>query len=143
MLQQPAPENSMGDLQERHIRLDKWLKIARIFKTRTQAGHACEAGHVKVNGAVAKAAKTLKKGDTVTVKQANRYRELEVLDISFKNISAKEARELYREEETETLSQDSLDFFKLLKASKQAKPLKYPGRPTKKERRSLIKIRGH
>jgi len=130
----------MGDLQERHIRLDKWLKIARIFKTRTQAGHACEAGHVKVNGAVAKAAKTLRKGDALTVKQTNRYRELEVLDISFKSISAQEARKLYREEKSESLSEESLDVLRLLKVSK---PLKYPGRPTKKERRSLIKIRGH
>jgi ribosome-associated heat shock protein Hsp15 len=129
-------------LPESHIRLDKWLKIARIFKTRTQAGHACEAGRVKVNGAVAKAAKTIKKGDALTVKHTSRYRELEVLDISFKSISAKEARELYREEKSQSISEESLDFLKLLKGSKQAKTLKYPGRPTKKERRTLVKIRG-
>ena len=130
-------------LPERNIRLDKWLKIARIFKTRTQAGHACEAGHVKVNGAVAKAAKTIKKGDALTVRHTRRYRELEILDISFKSISAKEAREFYREEESQSISEESLDFLKLLKGSKQAKALKYPGRPSKKERRTLVKIRGH
>lgn len=133
----------MKTLPESPIRLDKWLKIARIFKTRTQAGHACEAGQIKVNGAVAKAAKTIRKGDTLTVKRANRYRELEVLDISFKSIAAKEARELYREEKSESVSEESLDFLRPLKASTPAKPLKYTGRPTKKERRSLVKIRGH
>ena len=123
----------MTHFPESHIRLDKWLKIARIFKTRTQAGHACEAGRVKVNGAVAKSAKIIKKGDTLTVKHTNRYRELEVLDISFKSISTKEARELYREEKSQSISEESLDFLKLLKNSKQARTLKYPGRPTKKE----------
>jgi ribosome-associated heat shock protein Hsp15 len=130
-------------IPERTIRLDKWLKIARIFKTRSQASHACEAGHVKVNGAVAKAAKTIKKGDKLTVKHPRRYRQLEVLDISFKSIAAKEARELYREEESEPVSEESLDLLKLLRKSSRSMTPKYPGRPTKKERRSLTKIRGH
>ena len=100
---------------EHTIRLDKWLKIARIFKTRSQASHACEAGHVKVNGAVAKAAKLVKKGDRLTVRHPRRFRELEVLDISYKSIAAKEARELYHEIETEPLSEESLDFLKLFR----------------------------
>lgn len=129
----------MDNFAEKHIRLDKWLKIARIFKTRSQASHACEENNVKVNGGVAKSAKMVKPGDKITAKINNRYRELEVLGISFKSISAKEARELYREEKSEDVSEESLEFIRLMKQS----IMNYPGRPTKKRRRNLIKIRGY
>jgi ribosome-associated heat shock protein Hsp15 len=129
----------MDNVAEKQIRLDKWLKIARIFKTRSQAGHACDENHVKVNGEVAKAAKLIKPGDKLTVKGKNRYREIEVADISFKSISAKEARELYREEKQEKLPEESLELIRLMKQS----VIKYPGRPTKKERRNLMKVRGY
>jgi len=123
---------------EQSIRLDKWLKIARIFKTRSQAGHACDENHVKVNGEVVKAAKLIKPGDKLTVKGKNRCREFEVAGISFKSISAKQARELYLEEKQEPLSAESLELIKLMKRS----VIKY-GRPSKKERRNLMKIRGY
>ena len=129
----------MDNVAEKQIRLDKWLKIARIFKTRSQAGHACDENHVKVNGEVAKAAKLIKPGDKLTVKGKNRYREIDVADISFKSISAKEARELYREEKQEKLPEESLELIRLMKQS----VIKYPGRPTKKERRNLMKVRGY
>ena len=129
----------MEKAPEQSLRLDKWLKIARIFKTRSQASHACDENHVKVNGEVAKAAKLIKPGDMLTVKGKNRYREIEVADISFKSVSAKEARELYREEKQEPLLEESLELIRLMKQS----VIKYPGRPTKKERRNLMKIRGY
>ena len=128
-----------GQSPEKSIRLDKWLKIARIFKTRSQASHACDAGHVKVNGEAAKAAKPIKPGDKVTVKVPTRFRELEVSEIAFKSISAQAARELYREEKKRPLSEESLELIKLMKRS----IAKFPGRPTKKERRNLMKIRGY
>jgi len=128
----------MDNVAEKQIRLDKWLKIARIFKTRSQASHACDENHVKVNGEIAKASKLIKPGNKLTVKGKNRYREIEVGDISFKSISAKEARELYREEKQEKLPEESFELIRLMKRS----VIKYPGRPTKKERRNLMKIRG-
>ncbi len=124
---------------EQSIRLDKWLKIARIFKTRSQATKACDEGEVKINGEKAKAAKPLKPGDKLTIKVHNHYRELEVLDISFKSISAKKARELYREEQKQKMPEEDLDLIRLIKKS----VIKFPGRPTKKERRNLMKIRGY
>ena len=128
---------------EKTIRLDKWLRVARICKTRTQATRACEERRVQVNGGVAKSAKILKVGDIITVKARNRYRELEVVDIAFKSIPAKEARELYREEETKRLSEEALELLRLTTPSKNPGPSKYPGRPAKKERRKLTKIRGY
>ena len=124
---------------EESIRLDKWLKIARIFKTRSQATKACDEGEVKVNGEKAKAAKLIRPGDKLTVKVHSHYRELDVVDISFKNIPAKEARELYREQQKQMLSEEDLELIRLMKKS----VIKFPGRPTKKERRNLMKMRGY
>jgi ribosome-associated heat shock protein Hsp15 len=125
------------------IRLDKWLKIARIFKTRTQAGEACEAGHVKVNGAPAKSAKLIKPGDTLTVRAGGRYRELEVLDVVFKSIAAKDARTLFHEERNRALSEDSLELLSLFNKSAKGRAFRHPGRPTKRDRRTMEKVRGH
>ena len=133
----------MKDSSNNRIRLDKWLKIARIFKTRTQASHACEERRVKVNGEVAKSAKTIKIGDKIAVKFNQRYRELEVLGISFKSVSIKEARELFREVSNQVITEEEMGLAKGLERPKLAKSFKYSGRPTKKERRSLIKIRGY
>ena len=41
------------------VRLDKWLQVARMFKTRTKATHACELGRVCINGSPAKAHRNL------------------------------------------------------------------------------------
>ena len=123
---------------EKSIRLDKWLKIARIFKRRPQAAEACDAGRVKVNGTVAKAGKAIKIGDALTVKVANNYRELKVVDILFRSIPAKLARELYEEEPSETIPDETLELIRLMK---QPKPPKYKGRPSKKERRDMDKVR--
>ena len=49
------------------VRLDKWLQVARMFKTRTKATHACEMGRVMVNGFPAKAHRNLALGDRVEV----------------------------------------------------------------------------
>jgi len=129
----------MEKVSEQSLRLDKWLKIARIFKTRSQATHACAENQVKVNGEPAKAAKLIKPGDKLSVKGKICFREIEVTGISFKSISAKEARELYCEEKQKPLPEELLELKRLMKRSVVA----YPGRPTKKERRDLTKIRGY
>ena len=126
-------------IPENSIRLDKWLKIARIFKRRPEAAEACDAGRIKVNGAIAKAGKAIKIDDAITVKVGNTYRELRVVDILFRSVPAKLARELYEEKRSRTVPDETLELIRLMK---QPKPPKYKGRPSKKERRDLEKIRG-
>ena len=133
----------MEQQSEKKMRLDKWLKIARIFKTRSKANEACEQGKVKVNGQLAKASKTIKIDDTITIKFKWKKRTFDVLDISHKSLAAANARLLYREhelspEEQETEEQRAL----LFRSSKQLRP-KYKGRPTKKDRRRIKKIKGY
>lgn len=132
----------MNKQTEKSIRLDKWLKIARIIKKRNQAAEACDQGRVKVNEQVAKPAKMLKIGDTVSVKYKWQTRIFDVLDIVQKSIKAEEARELYREHELSPEEKEEEDIRSLFYQSARTHRPKYKGRPTKKERREMEKFRG-
>ena len=54
-------------------RIDKWMWAVRIFKTRTIAAEACKKGRISINGALAKAARTVKPGRCHTGAQASRH----------------------------------------------------------------------
>jgi len=123
------------------MRLDKWLKVARIFKTRSQAAEACEQRRVKVNGQAAKPAKTIQVGDEITVRFGKRFRTLQVQEITKRSLSAALAKELYREEKP-NLSEETLEMIEFVKKMDRKFRPKNKGRPTKKERRQLEKLRG-
>ncbi|MBQ8858886.1 MAG: RNA-binding S4 domain-containing protein [Clostridia bacterium] len=63
------------------MRLDKYLKVARIIKRRTVANEACDASHVLVNGKVAKASYDVRTGDVIEVGFGSRVMRVRVLDI--------------------------------------------------------------
>ncbi|HDP99219.1 MAG TPA: RNA-binding S4 domain-containing protein [bacterium] len=131
----------MHEFKDKTIRLDKWLKIARIFKTRNQAAEGCAQGKVKVNDQTAKAAKMIKIGDSIEVKFKWRVRRLDVVDIVNKSIKAAEAKLLYHEHEPTAEEKQADDIRSLFyQASRMQKP-KYKGRPTKKERRDMERFR--
>ena len=130
----------MTDLKTKTIRLDKWLKITRIFKTRSKASDACTHRKVKVNEQIAKAAKIIKIGDTIAVKFKTQTRTFDVLNIAHKSIKAADARLLYNEHELTAEEKEAEDIRNLFyKSSKMTHP-KYKGRPTKKERRTIDKF---
>ncbi|HNW59464.1 MAG TPA: RNA-binding S4 domain-containing protein [bacterium] len=118
-------------------RLDKWLKIARLFKTRSLATAACDERRVKVNGSVAKPAKEIRVGDTLTIRtHGGTYIELEVLQLCSKSIAAAQARLLFALQ-TREVSPEEQELMRLFAtAVKRVKPA-FKGRPTKKDRRRL------
>ncbi len=63
------------------MRLDKFLKVARIIKRRTVANEICDKGYISVNGKVAKPSTTLKLGDKLTIFFAKKEVEYEVLEL--------------------------------------------------------------
>ncbi|MDZ7261505.1 MAG: RNA-binding S4 domain-containing protein [candidate division KSB1 bacterium] len=132
-----------SDKTEKTIRLDKWLKIALILKTRSQATKACEEGRVKVNDQIAKPAKLVKIGDTINVKFKWHSRTFDVLEISHKNLSAKEAKLLYREHEKTAEEKEAEELRQAFFEAERKFRRRYKGRPTKKERRRLEHIRGY
>jgi len=71
------------------MRVDKWLFAVRLFKTRSQAADACRNGKVRLNDTPAKAAKPLKPGDTVTIRQSPITRTLRVVGLTERRVGAK------------------------------------------------------
>jgi ribosome-associated heat shock protein Hsp15 len=114
------------------VRVDAWLWSIRICSTRSAATAACRGGHVKVNGTAAKAAYPLKVGDRVTCYVHERHRELEVVRLLSKRVGAPVAVECYVDHSPPPEPRDALMSF----ASPAA------GRPTKRDRRHLDRLRG-
>jgi len=78
------------------MRLDKYLKIARLIKRRTVANEACDVGKVMVNGKEAKPSKDVKPGDRITLTFGTRQITVEVLDVP-EHAPKADARLLYKE----------------------------------------------
>jgi len=78
------------------MRIDKWLKVARLIKRRTISQLACEQGRVYVNDRIAKPGATIKVGDKVHVELGTRATTVEILIVPMKAPSAQEASTLYK-----------------------------------------------
>ncbi len=76
------------------MRLDKYLKVARIIKRRTIANEACDAGRVLVNDKVAKASLDVKIGDIIQINLGNKPIKIKVLAVK-EVIKKEEATSLY------------------------------------------------
>ncbi len=116
------------------LRVDKWLWAARFFKTRSLAAAACAGGKVDVNDEAAKPAKAVRPGDVVKVTVRDGKRITRVLGVSERRGPAAEARLLY-----EDLTPPAPPRLR------QAPPPFRPpgaGRPTKRERRHIDRLRG-
>jgi ribosome-associated heat shock protein Hsp15 len=116
------------------VRLDKWLWAARVFKTRSVAADACDGGKVDVNEQSAKPAKVLRPGDVVRVTlPQGRRRILKVAALDDRRGSATVARTLY----------EDLTPPESPRPRWGAPPRRTPGagRPTKRERRALNRLR--
>jgi len=78
------------------MRLDKWLKVARVIKRRTIANEVCDNGRITIDGRVAKAATEVKVGDQLVVQFGPRKLALTVLEVPAGAVAASRAAELYR-----------------------------------------------
>ena len=120
-------------------RLDKWLWMVRIFKTRSLATDACKKGRVWVNNSEAKASKEVKLGDSVMVRKPPVNYSFTVKGVPKNRVGAKLVSE-YLENITPS---DELSKLEPGFLAFQTYRPKGAGRPTKKERRSLDSIRNH
>jgi ribosome-associated heat shock protein Hsp15 len=117
------------------VRVDAWIWAVRLTKTRTAATDACKAGHVRVNGERAKASQSVKPGDEVRVRTADTERTVRVVGLLAKRVGAPQAQAAYvdltppappREEREVAAIRD-----------------RGAGRPTKRDRREIERLRGH
>jgi len=116
-------------------RVDRWLWAIRLCKTRGGATDACRAGHVKVNGRAAKAATTVRPGDRVEARLHGRDRVLEVVQVLDKRVGAPLAVQAYVDHSPPLPRRDE-DLFAGVVRDRGA------GRPTKRDRRRLDRLRG-
>ncbi len=119
------------------VRVDKWLWAVRVFKTRTAATAACNAGRVRIGDEPAKPATKVQVGDVVEARRGDRTIVYRVVGLVDKRVGAKLVPEL-----VEDLSPPP---------TRRPSPLEAPpggardrgrGRPTKKERRDIDRLRG-
>jgi ribosome-associated heat shock protein Hsp15 len=119
--------------------MDSWLWAARFFKTRTLAKRACELGRIQSNGHPSKAAREVRAGDRLRVTNEGGDFELEVLLLSETRGPASVAQTLYRETEaSRELRQKLADERKAMQHFERLPE----GRPSKRDRRSIIRFRG-
>ncbi len=118
------------------VRVDKWLWAVRAHKTRTAATAACSAGRVRVNDEVAKPATKIDVGDTVEARRGDQVLIYRVMALIEKRVGAKQAAECYDDHSPPRPT--------------RADDVPVPGgvrergmgRPTKRDRRQIDKLRG-
>jgi ribosome-associated heat shock protein Hsp15 len=121
------------------VRIDKWLWAARFFKTRSVASRACELGRIESNGNQAKAAREVRVGDLLRIRNDAGEFLVEVLGLSEMRGPAAVAQGLYRETEA------SMEGRRKLAEEKKAMPNFEgfrEGKPSKRDRREIGRLRG-
>src|SRR3954451_22419561 len=121
------------------VRMDKWLWAARFFKTRSIASKACELNRITSNGQPAKAAREVKPGDMLHIKNDGGEFTVEVLQVSKMRAPAAVAQTLYKETEASRELRQ--------KVAEERKTMPHfegmrQGRPSKHDRRQIHRFRG-
>lgn len=120
------------------IRIDKWLWAVRVFKTRTQASDACRGGKVKMDGKNVKPSREVDKGDEIEIQQGIIKKRLKVLKPVKNRVAAKLVPELAKDLTPEE-EYEKQEFVRQFNYEKRERGT---GRPTKKERRDIGRIKG-
>ena len=114
-------------------RIDRWLWAVRLCKTRSAATDACRGGHIKINGVHAKAATQLHVGDRVEARLAQRDRIVEVTQLIDKRVGASVAAACFIDHSPPPPERAAAPMFDRDRGA---------GRPTKRDRRTLNRLRG-
>lgn len=121
------------------VRMDKWLWAARFFKTRAAAAKACELGRIASNGQPAKAARDVRIGDLLQVRNEGGDFQVEVLGLSEGRGPAAVAQTLYRETEaSRELRRKAAEERKTMPRFEAMRE----GKPSKRDRQEIDRLRG-
>lgn len=121
-------------------RIDIWLDIACLFKTRSEAQKACKAGKVDVNGQTVKPNRLVRVGDELVISRPmGRKQRLVIRALAERHISKTEARSLY-EDLTPPPTPEEIEARRLERMYRAA--MTPPRSPDKRQRRELRKLKG-
>lgn len=123
------------------MRLDRWLWVARFFKTRGLAADAIDGGKVHLNGVRGKRGKLVKPGDQLRIRKGPYETHLTVRSLSPRRLPAREAQDLYEETPESVSARKALADQHRLAAT--AGSIEGPkGRPSKRDRRLIARAKG-
>jgi len=118
-------------------RLDVWLDVACLFKTRSEAQRACRGGKVDVNGQSAKPHRDVKSGDVIDItRPLGRRQRVIVRGLATQHIAKADARLLY-EDVTPAPSAEQQALLDLMRLAGPRRRPAVAGTPDRRERRRL------
>ena len=125
--------------EQQAVRLDVWLDIACLFKTRSEAQKACKSGKVDVNGQTAKPNRLVRAGDELEIgRPFGRRQRIVVRAVADRHVAKADARNLY-EDLTPALSPEEIEMRRLERIYRAAATP--PRAPDKRDRRALRKLK--
>lgn len=125
------------DNNENIVRMDKWLWAARLFKTRSLAADAIKGGKVKVDGNPVKPSREVKAGDVIQVQIGQLHKVVEVKTVAKNRVAPKQVPEVYND----LTPKEEYERIEFMNAYKTEWRDRGAGRPTKKERRLIEKMK--
>jgi len=132
--------NASGTKDPRGVRLDVWLDIACLFKTRSEAQHSCTSGKIEVNRQSAKPNRLLKAGDEIEIRRPfGRKQRILVRALADRHLAKTEARLLY-EDLTPPPTAEEIETRRLERMYRAAATP--PTSPDKRARRALRRLKG-
>jgi ribosome-associated heat shock protein Hsp15 len=121
------------------VRLDVWLDVACLFKTRSEAKRACEGGKVEVNGDRAKPHRTIRDGDRIRITRGHgRYQDVIVRILIDQHIKKSESRALF-DDVTPKPTPEEIEARRIDRAYRAA--AEAAGTPDRRRRRQLRKFK--
>lgn len=122
------------------VRLDVWLDVACLFKTRSEAQRACQLGKIQINGQPAKAHRSLRVGDVLVIgRPFGRKQEIAVTALADRHVARADARLLY-EDRTPPPTPEEIELRRIERMYRAtATP---PRTPERRERRALRALKG-
>jgi ribosome-associated heat shock protein Hsp15 len=130
-----------GDATISEVRLDVWLDVSCLFKTRSEAQRACKGGKVDVNGQPAKPHRTIKPGDEIVISRPYGARQTVIVaGLAERSIPKAEARLLY-DDRTPPTPAEEIALRRAERVFRAAQAAAGP--PDKRQRRAIRKLRGY
>lgn len=119
------------------VRLDIWLDVACLFRTRSEAQKACKLGKVEVNGQTAKPHRDVREGDRLVINRPlGRRQTIVVRALTDRHIAKAEARALY-EDVTPPPTQEEIEMRRMERLARQFMRPATAGTPDKRLRRQI------
>ncbi len=123
-----------------NVRLDVWLDVACLFRTRSEAQTACKGGKISVNGQGAKQNRAVRPGDEIVIgRPYGRTQRVIVKALAERHVPKDEARELY-DDVTPKPTAEEIEMRRIERVYRAA--MSPPRAPDKRERQQLRRLKG-